>query len=99
MAPARMSNRSDSVLLPWSMWAIIEKFLICIQLRKVSRSKERQSYGGLAQMGRGSNRHAEVLRSIWPIRAIGPDASEYLSMTIFKPVILFSFIPEHESPL
>src|SRR5436305_4635680 len=26
--------------------------------------------------------HAEVLRSIWPIRETRPDASEYLSMTV-----------------
>jgi hypothetical protein len=28
--------------------------------------------------------HAEVLRSIWPARANGPDACEYLSMTAFQ---------------
>src|SRR5260221_13617557 len=31
-----------------------------------------------------STRHAEVLRSIWLIRANGPDASEYLSMTALE---------------
>src|SRR5258707_10946841 len=31
----------------------------------------------------GRNRHAEVLRSIWPDCANDPDASEYLSMTVF----------------
>src|SRR5688572_20273463 len=29
IAPARMSSRSDRVLLPWSMWAMIEKLRIC----------------------------------------------------------------------
>src|SRR5436305_6608320 len=29
-----------------------------------------------------ANCHAEVLRSIWPILVSGPDASEYLSMTV-----------------
>jgi hypothetical protein len=31
MAPARMSRRSESVLLPWSMWAMIEKLRICME--------------------------------------------------------------------
>src|SRR5260370_34875323 len=31
MAPARISRRSDNVLFPWSMWAMIEKLRICIR--------------------------------------------------------------------
>src|SRR4051812_9349894 len=30
IAPARMSSRSERVLLPWSMWAMMEKLRICI---------------------------------------------------------------------
>src|SRR5438067_10638395 len=34
IAPARMSRRSDKVLLPWSMCAMIEKFRICMRQGK-----------------------------------------------------------------
>src|SRR5277367_3707423 len=37
MAPARISRRSLSVLLPWSMWAMMEKLRICMPLQKVKR--------------------------------------------------------------
>src|SRR5262245_41744302 len=29
MVPVRCNNRSESVVLPWSMWAIMLKFLMC----------------------------------------------------------------------
>src|SRR5436190_6999927 len=34
-----MSSRSDKVLLPWSMWAIMEKFRICMGRRLPSSSR------------------------------------------------------------
>src|SRR5439155_14735183 len=41
MAPARMSRRSDKVLLPWSMWAMMEKLRICMNLRESPMLRER----------------------------------------------------------
>src|SRR6185437_10518581 len=57
MAPARISSRSESVLLPWSIWAMIEKLRICITLRVFKNRANRPLYGRYAPQCKAAALH------------------------------------------
>src|SRR5947209_19083147 len=60
MAPARMSSRSESVLFPWSIWAMIEKLRICMRPYKGCQVVRRWKRSSLRQGSRPNKSVTDV---------------------------------------